>query len=172
MLLPIAVTAVVLALPALVIAAAVRDALSFTIPNWIPLALVAVFPAAALAAGLPLPVFGLHVGVGVATLVLGMAMFALRWVGGGDAKLLAAVALWVGWPGVVTLILGAALAGGVLAGVLLAARSAPLRPVMLMGPRWMLKLAEPGEGVPYGVAIAAGALWAIPASPFAAALGL
>jgi prepilin peptidase CpaA len=168
----IAVTALVLALPALALVAAVKDALTFTIPNWISLALVAIFPIAALAIGLPLPAFGWHVAVGFAALVAGMIMFALRWVGGGDAKLLAAVGLWVGWPGVLTLLLGAAIAGGALAALLILARSAVLRPVMLSGPRWVAKLAEPGEGVPYGVAIAAGTLWALPASPFAAALGL
>lgn len=172
MLPPIVATALVLALPALVIVAAAKDALSFTIPNWISLALIAAFPAAALATGLPLAAFGVHLAVGFAALVLGMIMFALRWVGGGDAKLFAAVALWVGWPGAATFVLGAALAGGALAVVLVLARSAAVRPLMLMGPTWMAKLAEPGEGVPYGVAIAAGALWAIPATPFAAALGL
>ncbi|MBL8556880.1 MAG: prepilin peptidase [Phenylobacterium sp.] len=172
MLPPLVVTALVLALPALALAAAVKDATTFTIPNGIPLALLVLFPVAALAVGLPWAAFGWHVAVGAAVLVAGMAMFALRWVGGGDAKLLAAAALWVGWPGLLTLGLGAALAGGALAAFLILARSAPLRPVLLMGPRWMTRLAEPGEGVPYGVAIAAGTLWALPATPFAASLGL
>ena len=168
----IAATLCVLVFAALVIAAAIKDAISFTIPNWIPLTLIAAFPLAALAVGLPLTAFGWHAFIGFAALVAGMIMFALRWVGGGDAKLFAAAALWVGWPGVATFMMGAALAGGALAAVLVLARTAQLRRLMLMGPNWMAKLADPGEGVPYGVAIAAGALWALPATPFAAALGL
>src|SRR5690606_26546741 len=89
---------------ALVVTAAARDALSFTIPNWISGGLVLLFFPAALAGGLGWPAFGLHLGVGLAALVAGMAMFALRWMGGGDAKLLAAAALWLGWPAVMTFI--------------------------------------------------------------------
>jgi len=35
----------------------------------------------------PLPVIGLNLAVGLAGLILGMGMFALGWIGGGDAKL-------------------------------------------------------------------------------------
>lgn len=170
--LPFVAAALVLVFPALVLAGALKDALSFTIPNWIPLALLAVFPLAGLAAGLPLATLGLHLGAGLATLVIGMAMFALRWVGGGDAKLAAAVALWLGWPAALAFGFYAALAGGGLALLLITLRSAALRPVVLSGPRWMIRLAEPGEGVPYGVALAIGALVAFPDSPLAAALAL
>ncbi|MBW8815124.1 MAG: prepilin peptidase [Caulobacterales bacterium] len=161
-----------LAFPALVLAAAARDALSFTIPNWISLALVAIFPVAALAVGLPWRELGLHAGIGALVLVAGMAAFAFRWIGGGDAKLMAAVALWLGWPALTTFLAGAAICGGVLAMILLTLRSAALRPYVLLGPAWVTRLAEPGEGVPYGVAIAAGALAAFPLTRFAAGLAL
>jgi prepilin peptidase CpaA len=161
-----------LSFPALVLTAAANDATSFTIPNWISLALVAIFPIAGLAAGVPLANLGLHAGIGAAALIAGMTMFALRWMGGGDAKLIAATTLWLGWPAALTFMLGAAIAGGALAVIVIALRSAPMRAVVLSGPRWMNRLTEPGEGIPYGVAIAAGALWAFPASPLAAALGL
>lgn len=164
--------ALVLTFPALVLIGAFKDAVSFTIPNWISLALLAIFPVAALAAGLPLPAIGLHFAVGAIALAAGMAMFALRWVGGGDAKLLAAVALWLGWPAVLTFLAGAAIAGGVLAVGLILLRSAPLRHVVLSGPTWVTRLAQPGEGVPYGVALAAGAFAAFADSPLAAALAL
>lgn len=165
-LLPVVPFAVLLAV------AAVRDATSFTIPNWISLALVALFPASALAVGLPLATIGLHAGVGVGALVIGMVMFALRWVGGGDAKLAAAAALWLGWPAAVTFALYTGLAGGALALGLITLRSAALRPVVLLGPRWMVRLSDPGEGAPYGVAIAIGALCALPASALGGAMGL
>jgi len=155
--------------PALVITAALRDVTSYTIPNWISLALVAGFGPAALAMGLPLPVLGLHLGVGVLGLVAGMAMFALGWIGGGDAKVFAAGALWLGWPAVGAYAALTGLAGGGLALTLLALRSGYLRPYVVTGPAWFSRLAEPGENVPYGLAIAVGALLAFPASPFMAA---
>lgn len=170
--LPLLAAALVFAFPALILMGALKDALTFTIPNWISLALLAVFPLAGLALGLPLGTLGLHMAVGAAALVIGMVMFALRWIGGGDAKLAAAAALWLGWPAALPFLLYAAVAGGVLAVVLLALRSAALRPAVLSGPKWVIRLAEPGEGVPYGVALAVGALAAFPASPLAAALAL
>lgn len=156
----------------LVATAALEDALSFTIPNWICLALAAAFPFAAMAVGMPLQTVALNVGVGLAALVIGMVMFALRWVGGGDAKLLAAVSLWLGWPAISSFLAVTAIAGGSLAILLISLRSAPLRPIVLMGPSWVVRLAEPGEGIPYGVAIAIGAAAAFPLTLFGASLGL
>jgi prepilin peptidase CpaA len=161
--------ALALVFPAVVIAAALRDATSYTIPNWMSLALVAAFPPAALALGMPLTALGLHLAIGVAALFVGMAMFALRWIGGGDAKLFAAAALWLGWPAVLPYLAVTGMAGGALAVGLLALRSVWLRPLVLGGPRWFARLAEPDEAVPYGLAIAVGALAAFRLSPFAAA---
>lgn len=163
--------ALVLCFPALVLTAALSDAATFTIPNWIPLALLALFPVAGLAAGVALPAIGLHLAVGAAALIAGMAMFALRWMGGGDAKLIAAVALWLGWPALGAFLVYAALAGGGLAIMLLMMRSAAFQPMVALGPRWLNKLAEPGQGIPYGVAIAVGALAAFQASPLAKGVG-
>jgi len=161
-----------LAFPALVLFAAAKDATSFTIPNWISLALVALFPAAAFAAHMPLATAGWHLAAGAGVLVAGMVMFALRWLGGGDAKLFAATALWLGLAQLPLFLLTAAVVGGFLAILLVMLRSALLRALVLSGPRWVTRLAEPGEGVPYGVAIAAGALMAFPQTPFAAQLSL
>jgi prepilin peptidase CpaA len=160
-----------LAFPVLVVVAALRDATSYTIPNWISLALLAAFPAAALAQGLPLPLLGLHAAVGLTALLAGMTLFALNWVGGGDAKLFAAAALWLGWPAVAPFLLATCLAGGILALLLLSLRSVWVRPLVIGGPAWLVRLAEPGESVPYGLAICAGALAAFPASPLAGGLG-
>ncbi len=156
----------------LVLAAALRDALSFTIPNWISLALLAAFPFAALIVGMPLSAMAMNLGVGVAALAVGMVMFALRWIGGGDAKLFSAVSLWLGWAAMPTFLLATALAGGSLSLVLLTLRSAALRPLVLLGPPWVARLADPGEGAPYGVAIAVGAVSALSLTLFGAALGL
>jgi prepilin peptidase CpaA len=154
--------------PALVITAALRDVTSYTIPNWISLALLAAFVPAALAMGLAPTALGLHLGVGFVGLVAGMAMFALGWIGGGDAKLFAAAALWIGWPAAISYLAITGICGGALAVGLLGLRSAYLRPFVPAGPAWFARLAEPGENVPYGVAIAVGALAAFPASALAA----
>jgi len=147
--------------PALVIGAALRDASSFTIPNWISAAAVAAFFPVALASGVALPTLAISLGVGVAALALGIGMFALGWIGGGDAKLFAACGLWLGWPALLPFMAWTAIAGGLLAVGLLGARKVG-QPVAAYGPAWIGRLLTPGGNVPYGVAIAVGALAAFP----------
>jgi prepilin peptidase CpaA len=159
--------ALLLIFPAMVVVGALRDLTSFTIPNWISGVLILGFLPAALAGGLSLETFGGHLLVGFLALLAGMGMFALRWIGGGDAKLFAAAALWLGWPASLSYGLQTAVAGGALAVALLSLRSPLLRPYVLSGPAWFSRLADPEEAVPYGVAIAVGALLAFPASPLA-----
>ena len=156
--------AALLVFPALVILGALRDLTSFTIPNWISGLLILGFAPAALLVGLPLSAMGLHLGIGVIALLVGMAMFALNWIGGGDAKLFAASALWLGWPGSIEFILVTGLAGGVLTFALFGLRSPLVRPYVLSGPGWVNRLATPDGDLPYGVAIAVGALVAFPGS--------
>jgi prepilin peptidase CpaA len=158
--------ALVLAFPALVAVGGLRDLTSYLIPNWISLALVAAFIPAALALGLPMSEIALCAGLGAGALVAGMVMFALGWIGGGDAKLFAASALWLGWPACLSYVAFTGLAGGGLALALIGLRSGWVRPFLAGGPRWFGRLTDPAEGVPYGVAIAFGALAAFPASPF------
>lgn len=152
---------------ALVIGAAVRDLASFTIPNWISIALAAAFAPAALLVGVSLPDIGVSFAVGAGMLVVGAGMFALGWIGGGDAKLMASAALWVGLRGLAPFAIYTALAGGLLALSLVALRSAWLRPLAAAGPGWTQRLATPGEAAPYGVAIAVGALAAFGLHPLA-----
>ena len=152
-------------LPILAIVAALKDLTSYTIPNWISLALGAAFLALAVAAGMPLlPVVGVHLAAGTAALVAGMALFALGWIGGGDAKLLAAGCLWFGWPGAQAFLLDTALAGGTCAFLLLLARDQLIRVFLPAPSGWVARLVTPGEPAPYGVAIAIGALAAFPSS--------
>jgi prepilin peptidase CpaA len=148
--------------PALVIVAALKDVTSFTIPNWISGVLILAFFPAAFALGLPLNLIGVHLGVGVACLVAGIVMFALNWIGGGDAKLFAAAGLWLGFDNIVTFLLVTALAGGALAVFLLELRSNYARSLLPVGPAWIERLRQPKENAPYGVAIAFGALVAFP----------
>jgi prepilin peptidase CpaA len=147
----------------LVVIAAVRDLTTYTIPNWISGALAAAFVPAALACGANWPTIGLSALIGVGMLVVGIVLFALRWIGGGDAKLMAAASMWLGLQGLAPFVLYTGLAGGGLALMLLAARSSWLRPFAAIGPGWVDRLATPGGATPYGVAIAVGALAAFPA---------
>ena len=150
--------------PALVIIAALTDATSFTIPNRISLLLLAVYFPASLLLGRSPAEMGVDVAIGLAALVAAMGMFAAGWIGGGDAKLFAVSALWLGWSGLPVFLIVTALAGGALAVLLLNARSPILKPFFAGAPSWFNRLVTPGADVPYGVAIAAGALAAFPQS--------
>ncbi len=150
--------------PALVIVAALKDATSFTIPNWISGLLILAFFPAAFAAGLPLGVLGVSLAVGAACLVAGIGMFAAGWIGGGDAKLFAAAGLWLGTGAAIPFIIYTAVAGGLLAVFLVSLRADWSRSVLPAGPRWVERLRAPKGEAPYGVAIAAGALLAFPQS--------
>lgn len=156
--------------PALAIVAALKDVTSYTIPNWISLALIAAFFPTALVSGATWPAIGLCLAIGVGGLLLGMGMFAAGWIGGGDAKLFAASALWIGWPAAVPFMLATGLAGGALTFGILALRSGWLEPVLAGGPAWLRKLGAQGGDIPYGVAIAAGALATFPQGALASAI--
>lgn len=163
-------TVLACAFPALVLWAALRDATTMTIPNTLTIALAAAFLPAALAAGLSPAAWALALAAGAVALVAGMAMFAFGWVGGGDAKLFAACGLWVGVSAAAPFLMWTALAGGAMALLLLSARNlAEYYPGF--GPAWFQRLTTKGEGVPYGVAIAAGALAAFPVSPVMTSIG-
>jgi prepilin peptidase CpaA len=154
-----------LVFPALAIVAALTDATSMTIPNWISLILVALFLPAALLAGATWSVIGLSFGLGVLALLIGAGMFALHWIGGGDAKLFAAGALWLGPAGAAPFLLWTAIAGGALAVCLLGARRmSALTGLPVRQPAWTERLLAPAGDIPYGIAIAAGALAAFPQS--------
>jgi prepilin peptidase CpaA len=164
--------ALLLVFPALAILAALKDVTSYTIPNWISLALLAAFAPMALISGTGLAAIGLCLVVGVGLLLLGMGMFAAGWIGGGDAKLLAVCGLWLGWPAALPFMLVTALAGGVLTVVILNLRSGWFAPIVAGGPAWVRKLGAEGGAIPYGVAIAIGALATFPQGALALAIGV
>ena len=154
---------VLIALPLLLTAAAGWDIASFTIPNFLTLALLAVFAVFAVAAGLSPAAIGWHLAAGFAGLCIGFALFALGYVGGGDAKLFAAVVLWLGMKDLLPYAVVASLLGGVLAVGLMLLRRLPL-PVFLLRQAWLVKLHDAQSGVPYGVALAAGAFLLLPST--------
>ena len=150
-------------LPAILIAAAAWDLTTFTIPNAFPAALILLFLAVAGTVAFTTNAFGFvdigwHLAAFGIGLAAGLAFFALGWIGGGDAKLFAAICLWLGWDGLLQYTLFASLFGGVLTIGLLTLRSVPL-PASLHGHAWLLKLADRRSGIPYGVALAAAALF-------------
>ena len=83
--------------PAAMALAAWLDLFTMTIPNKISLVLVAAFLVCAPLTGMPWEQFFIHIGFGFAILIVMVAMFAFGLLGGGDAKLLAAAALWIGY---------------------------------------------------------------------------
>ncbi len=158
-----------LAFPLAMAFAAIWDVFTLTIPNRLCLAVGAAFLAAAVLAGLPPLVVVTHVACGIGMLVAGFVLFNLRVMGGGDAKLMAVVALWLGATHLGLFVTYMALAGGVLSMVLLLYRARPL-PFWLLRQPWALQLHDRKGGVPYGVAIAAGALLVFPSTTWFANL--
>ncbi|NBB65224.1 pilus assembly protein CpaA [Pseudomonas sp. ODNR1LW] len=148
-------------MPAFVIIGGLHDLVTMKIPNWISAALVILFFPVALASGLGLTGMGVHVGVAVLALLIGMGMFALNWIGGGDAKLIAASCLWLGWSGSAMFLFWTAVAGGLFCLALILARQ-HLQFLVPRSPGWVARLLEPKGHIPYGVAIAIGALLAFP----------
>ena len=150
-------------LPCLAIAAGLHDLTTMKIPNWISGLLILSFFPAAFMVGLSPMTVTIHFGIAVLALFVGMGLFAMRYIGGGDAKLMAAVCLWLGVSGSAMFILYTAVAGGAFCMVLIFARS-ELRPYVLGTADWVDSLMEPKGDIPYGVAVAIGALMAFPSS--------
>ncbi len=156
-------TSLFLVLGATLIVAAAYDVLTLTIPNWISLALLALFPFFAIAAGLGWIELGWHFAIAFVALLLGIGAFAAGIVGGGDAKLFAAVALFMGPRGLAPYVFDVAIAGGVLALVFIVLHQ-PRVQEWSRSSSLLAQIVSRGMALPYGVAIVAGALIAFPAS--------
>jgi prepilin peptidase CpaA len=153
-------------LPALLIVAAISDLSTFRIPNIIPATMLAVFALFLIAmaiggSALSWNETSLHLLAGVVGLASGIVLFALGWIGGGDAKLFATSCLWLGWDGLLQYAVFTSLMGGILTVAILMLRLVPL-PSYLLGQSWLLRLSDRKSGIPYGVALAAAALFVLP----------
>ncbi len=137
------------------------DVASYTIPNFIQIGLILAFAAFALATGISPGIAGNHVLAGLAGLAAGFTLFALGYIGGGDAKLFASIALWLGFGDLPAYALIACILGGGLSLLLLTARKFPL-PHAFARYQWVLRLHDSKSGVPYGVALAAGLFLILP----------
>jgi prepilin peptidase CpaA len=151
--------------------AAASDLLTMTISNRVSLALVAGFLILAVAGGMGLPDILSHIGAGAAVLAVAFSCFAMGWVGGGDAKVVSTVALWFGFAHLMNYLLYASVFGGALTLLLLQFRQWPL-PYVLTGQAWLMKLHAKESGVPYGIALAIGALMIYPETEWVKAINL
>jgi prepilin peptidase CpaA len=142
--------------PGLMVLSASMDFLTMRIPNPIPAALTVGYFVLAAACLAPQAVLR-DVSCGLAILMMTFAMFSLRWIGGGDAKLASATALWMGWGSILDYGVAAALCGGLVTLGLLMARARPL-PTILARLPGIARLHEREAGVPYGIALAVAGL--------------
>ena len=149
--------------PAVLIVAAFGDILSLRIPNWLSLTLVVWFVVFGVFAGLTMGVMALRLGLGAAVFLSGFVIYNFGLIGGGDVKLIAGSAIWVGWPDLGIFLLLVAICGGGLAGVVLIIRKMHVPvPVWISEKQWYVRLTAEGEGIPYGVAICIAGLLTFP----------
>lgn len=148
--------------------AIVSDMLTMTIANSASIVLVASFAALALLGDLAWQDYALHIALGAVVLALTFCLFAVNAMGGGDAKMIAATAVWMG-PGLPLLqyLIWSALLGGVLTLVLLALRYSPLA-APASSTRLFRHVADRKAGIPYGIALGIAGLLAFPSSPLGA----
>lgn len=136
------------ALAGLLVCAAVTDIRSRIISNRLNLLIALLTPLYWLASGIPAwPDMALQVGLGIGMFGIFAALFALGLMGGGDVKLLAAVALWFPWQALGLLLLLMALLGGI------------VTLMTVIHHRLSRRLGQPE--VPYGVAISLAAMWLV-----------
>ncbi len=138
----------VVALAIALLVAAATDWRRRQIDNWLNLAIALAAPLFWWASGLSLwPGVALQLGVGVAAFAVFAAMFALKWMGGGDVKLLTALALWIEPEWFLKLLIMMALVGGLL--------------TLVMGAWHVVRRNRDRLAIPYGVAIAIAGLWVL-----------
>jgi prepilin peptidase CpaA len=151
--------------PAMMVFAASSDLFTMTISNRIAIILVVGFFGLALVSGMSVHDVVSHVGAAFAVLAVTFVFFARGWIGGGDAKLAAATALWLGFDHLMPYLLYASLFGGVLTLIMIRFRLMPL-PAVLAEQEWVKRLHRLDGGVPYGIALAAAALLVYPDTPW------
>jgi prepilin peptidase CpaA len=132
--------ALLVAMAGLLIAAAWGDLRARIIPNWLNAAIACVSLAWWVAAGLSPAGFAIQLGVALVVFALFTVCFALGMMGGGDVKMIGALAIWLPFDALITMLTLMALAGGAITLVLMI--------------RHRLKKAEGQPEIPYGVAIA------------------
>jgi prepilin peptidase CpaA len=150
--------------PVLMAYAASSDLLTMRIANWLVILIVLSYLGLALLLHLPWDQIGWATVAAVTVLVIAFAFFAFGWIGGGDAKLVSATALWVGTGLMLQYLIYAALLGGALTLLILAFRRYPM-PDWLLRHKWIDRLHDTKSGVPYGIALAIAGILVYPETP-------
>ncbi|ESX93049.1 prepilin peptidase [Mesorhizobium sp. LNJC405B00] len=145
--------------------AAISDMLSMTIANRVPVLLLAVFALIAPLTDMDWATYGWHFAAGALVLAVTFGLFALGGMGGGDAKLLAGIAVWMGFnTHLVEYLVISTFIGGLLTLAILLYRKSPL--AIYTGHNLFLRhFADDTTGVPYGIALGIGGLLTYPDSP-------
>jgi len=154
--------------PALMAFAASSDLLTMTISNRVSIILMTGF--FALGSGMSASDILCHVAASGAVLLVGFGLFTQGWIGGGDAKLAASTALWLGFAHLLPYLIYASLFGGALTLALIQFRMVPL-PRWLARHEWLQRLHSKDGGVPYGIALAAAALTVYPETQWIVPIG-
>lgn len=147
--------------PAMMAFAASSDLLTMTIANRVSLILIGGFVLLAALGGMTGADLLSHFGAAATVLAAGFLCFTFGWIGGGDAKLAAASALWLGFGHLFDYLIYASILGGALTLLIVKFRTWPL-PQILVGREWAERLHRDGCGIPYGIALAAAALIVYP----------
>ena len=142
-------------------AAAISDLTSFKIGNGLLLASLLAYAALVPFAGFAVHEIGWSAAVAGVVLIVAFLVFALGWIGGGDAKLATVTTLWIGAEHTADYLLYTALFGGAFTLGLLMFRRLPL-PAVFQGTPWIVRLHLASSGVPYGVAMAVAGLAVFP----------
>jgi prepilin peptidase CpaA len=160
--------AILLIFPPCMLYAAISDAVSMTISNWVSVILVVSFALIAPFTGMDWASYGWHFLAFATVLVVTFIMFAAGGVGGGDAKLMAATALWIGFNyNLLNYLVVSTFVGGLLAIVIVTYRKSPL--ANLTARTALLRhLSDSSAGIPYALALATGGLTAFAGSPLGA----
>lgn len=153
--------ALLLFFPALMAYSAASDLITMRISNRISVALVVGFVVFALATGMPISQIGWHLACGALVLLCTFGLFLTGKFGGGDAKLVASTSLWFGFQHAMDYFLLASVFGGLLTLAVIFMRGYPAPRLVIKTP-WLLHLHDPRTRIPYGIALAAGALLIYP----------
>ncbi len=146
--------------------AGVSDLLSMTIQNRVSLILILSFAILAPMIGMPWDIYAMHFVAGASVLAVTFTLFATGTMGGGDAKLMSATAVWLGWNfGLAEYLLTMSALGGLLTLAILRYRSSHLVLAYTARFEFMSRLAQKDQGVPYGIALGTAGLMTFPASP-------
>lgn len=151
--------------PLLVVFAGASDLFTMKIPNWVSILLVLGFVVLGFVIGLSPAQWGIHAAGGAVVFVVCFGMFFMGWMGGGDAKLTSAIALWFGFSdSLLSFLLMMTIFGMVLTLGLLAFKALPVLPGPLGRQDWISRLHDRKTGIPYGIAIAAAGMQVYPST--------